>query len=446
MAKERLNEPGGSVRDVFATQDTSSSPRSKSPVPAGLRHRAATTIAHTLESLREHPKFRYLWAGSMLGMGGFQMQTIARTVLVDDITGSALITGMVSMGFAPTMLIMSLFGGVAGDRLERRLVIQISQAAAAALAFSIAVLIALDVIHWMHLFIASMLQGVTFAFQMPARQAILPSLVGKENVTNALALNSAGMGIMTIVAPGIAGVLYGVAGPEYVYLTVAGMSLAAVAFTSRLPRFKPESNGAKKNVFSDIGDGLKYTWRNRLVFTLLMAGLTSALLAMPFRMQIPVFSRRMYEIDAAEIGWLMAAMGVGGILATAITANLRAGHHRGPILVIVGVGGTGAAMLLLAVSQIYIVGLAIMVGVGFAGSIRMTLGQSLTIEATDDAFRARVMSLNMMTFGLMPLGALPMGFAIDHIGAEATLVIVGSILIAATALLMLSSSRLRRHS
>lgn len=401
-------------------------------------------LGHTFESLKQ-PQYRYLWVGSMLGMGGFQMQSIARTVLVDDITGSAFITGFVSMGFAPTMLVMSLFGGVAGDRLERRLVIQISQSMAAAVTFSIALLIAFDVIHWVHLFIASMLQGVTFAFQMPARQAMLPKLVGKKNVTNAVALNSAGMGIMTVVASGIAGVVYGVAGPEYVYFVVAAMSLVAVGFTSLLPRFKPDSTGARKNVFWDIAQGLKYAWRNRLVFTLLMAGLISALLAMPFRIQIPVFSRRLYDIDATEIGWLMAAMGVGGVLATVITANLRAGHYRGAILGIVGLGGSGAAMLLLSVSYLYVIGFAVMIGVGFAGSVQMTLSQSLAIEATADEFRARVMSLNMMTFGLMPLGALPMGFAVDQIGAESTLIIVGSILVVATALLMFGSPRLRRH-
>ena len=103
-------------------------------------------------------------------------------------------------------------------------------------------------------------------------------------------------------------------------------------------------------------------------------------------------------------------------------------------------------MLLLAISQNYVIGLAVMIIIGFAGAIRMTLGQSLTIEATDDAFRARVMSLNMMTFGLMPLGALPMGYAIDHIGAQNTLLIVGSALIVATVLLVFGSSTIRRIS
>ena len=115
-------------------------------------------------------------------------------------------------------------------------------------------------------------------------------------------------------------------------------------------------------------------------------------------------------------------------------------------MLVVGIGGSGITMLLLAVSQMYIIGLVVMVAIGFAGAIQMTLGQSMTIEATSDEFRARVMSLSMMTFGLMPLGALPMGYAVDHIGVETTLVIVGLLLIAATVVLTLGSSILRRHS
>ena len=447
MARLGTTDPGDETqsRADDTARPASTAPDQELASEQGGSNRLVAAVNRTLESLK-YRGFRYLWLGSLLGMGGFGMQSIARTLLVDDLTGSAFITSLVAMGFAPTMLIMSLFGGVAGDRMERRLVIQVSQGAAAVLALVVAILIFTGAVHWIHLLIASMLQGVTFAFQMPARQALVPHLVGKKNVTNALSLNSAGMGIMTIVGPAIAGILYGALGPEAVYFAVAGMSVFAVLFTSLIPTFRPAKNGKNSNVFSDIAEGIKYTWKNRLLLMLIISGLTSALLAMPFRMQIPIFARRLYDIDASEIGWLMAAMGVGALLAAGITANLRPGNHRGAILLVVGIGGSGVGMLLLAVSQIYLVGLAIMVGVGLVGSMRMTLGQSLSIEATDDAFRARVMSLNMMSFGFMPLGALPMGYSVDKIGAEPTLVIVGVMLLIATVLLMVTSSTLRKHS
>ena len=131
-------------------------------------------MSRTFESLSIR-NFRYLWFGSLLGMAGFQMQSIARTIFVDELTHSAFITSIVGMGFAPTLLIFSLVGGVVGDRVERRMVIQASQAAAAFLALTIATLIAVNMIHWTHLLVASMIQGALFSFQMPARQAILPT-------------------------------------------------------------------------------------------------------------------------------------------------------------------------------------------------------------------------------------------------------------------------------
>lgn len=402
-------------------------------------------VHRTLASLG-HRHFRYLWLGSMLGMGGFQMQGIARILLVDDLTGSAFITSVVAMGFAPTMLIMSLFGGVAGDRLERRRVIQVSQAASGLLALIVGILIFTDAVHWVHLLIASLIQGVTFAFQMPARQAILPKLVGKDNVTNAVSLNSAGMGLMTIVAPGIAGVLYGSSGPDVVYFTVAAMSVLAVLLTGQIPRMPPEKSSVRRNVFADIGMGLRYVRGNRVVLMLLGTGLVSAVLAMPFRMQIPIVARRLYDIEASDIGWLMAMMGVGAVVATLVTANFKRGHHRGSVMVLVGIVGSGVTMLLLALLPTYEIGFAIMLLVGIAGSIRMTLGQSLMIEATDSEYRARVMSLFMMTFGLMPLGALPMGFMIDEFGAETTLFVIGGVLTGIGLLFYTVASSLRRFS
>ena len=115
-------------------------------------------------------------------------------------------------------------------------------------------------------------------------------------------------------------------------------------------------------------------------------------------------------------------------------------------LLLAGIGGTGVAMVLLAVLPTYQVGLIIMLLVGFAGSIRMTLGQSLMIEATDSEYRARVMSLFMMTYGLMPLGALPIGYMIDRIGAAATLLAIGVALLSAGLLLFVSAASLRRLS
>ena len=201
------------------------------------------------------------------------------------------------------------------------------------LTFLIATLIATDLIHWHHLLVASMIQGALFSFQMPARQAILPIIVGKGRLTNAIALSSGAMSLMGIVAPGIAGVLYNLGGPAAVYYCVGGMSAVAVLITGLLPRIPPEAVTRTRNMLGEISDGFRYVAHNRIVLLVLITGIATALISMPFRMQMPVFARRLYESDASEIGWLMMLTGVGGVIGTLAIANLRQGHRRGVIYI-----------------------------------------------------------------------------------------------------------------
>ena len=399
-------------------------------------------MSRTFESLSIR-NFRYLWFGSLLGMAGFQMQSIARTIFVDELTHSAFITSIVGMGFAPTLLIFSLVGGVVGDRVERRMVIQASQAAAAFLALTIATLIAVNMIHWTHLLVASMIQGALFSFQMPARQAILPTIVGKKRLTNAIALSSGAMSLMGIVAPGIAGVLYNFGGPEAVYYCVGGMSVVAVLITGFLPRLPPEAVTRTRNMVGDITDGIRYVAQNRVVLLVLVTGIATALISMPFRMQLPVFAKRLYESDASEIGWLMMLTGVGGVIGTLAIASLRQGNRRGVIYIMGTVLG-GLGIGLVAAFPQYALALPLMLIVGLGSSLRMTLGQSLALEATDSQYRARVMSLNMMIYGLIPVGALPVGWAVDVYGAQATLLVVGPALALIGVITLLVSPTLRR--
>ena len=160
--------------------------------------------ARTFESL-ENRDFRILWFSMLFTMGGFQMQMIARGILVFDMTESATITAVVSMGFAPSLLLVSLFGGALGDRMERRLIIQIAQFVNLLAASIVLVLLLTDSIHWMHMFFVSVAQGAMFALQMPARQATIPALVGKDRVGNAVALNAMAMSLMNVGGPALGG-------------------------------------------------------------------------------------------------------------------------------------------------------------------------------------------------------------------------------------------------
>ena len=149
----------------------------------------------------------------MLAWAGLSMQMLARGYLAYDLTGSAGLLGLITAAGALSMAALSLIGGAVADRANRKHLIQGFQAASAVLALVIALLIAVDMVAWWHLLVAAVVQGALFAFMAPARQAIIPDLVSKEQVNNAIALNAAGMSVTALLAPAIGGLVYARCGP-----------------------------------------------------------------------------------------------------------------------------------------------------------------------------------------------------------------------------------------
>lgn len=413
----------------------------------GARHRGImgaprAWAAVTFDSLQVRD-YRLLWVGMLLSMGGMQMQMFTRGLQAFELTNNGFLTSVVTMGWAPTMLMLSLWGGVLGDRLERRSLIQCVQIGTAVIAGVVAVLSFYEVVHWSHLFAASMLQGCLFAMQMPARQAVIPKIVGRDRVSNALALNATSMGLMNFVAPAIAGLIYDSAGPAGSYAVAVVLTVIAIAFTSRLPKMPPEQRvGPRRSAPSQIVDGLAFIRRTPLVRTLLLQGVAVSLLAMPFVMLIQVFAKHAYEASAAQIGILSACNGIGALIGALAIAGLRQGN-RGAILlwssVLAGVG-----MVLAAAFPIFAIGAMALFLSGVGQSGRMALGQALVIEQTEDQYRARVTSVLMMTFGLMPLAVLPLGAAYDAIGASLPVYVMGGLLLTVSFYFLATQARLRR--
>jgi MFS family permease len=408
-------------------------------VRGGTRRWAALTF----DSLRVKD-YRYLWIGMLLSMGGMQMQMFTRGLQAYDLTNSGLITSIVALGWAPTMLLTSLYGGVLGERLERRSLIQFAQASNAVIPAVTGALTLLGVITWSHLLAAALVQGFMFAVQMPARQAVIPRIVGKDRVSNALALNASGMGLMNVIGPAVAGLMYEGLGPGWSYVVGASIGMLAVGATGMVPKMYPDRrDGPRRSALSEIGDGLNYIRSTPMVRTLIVQGIVFALLAMPFRMLIQVFAKEVYGADATQIGIMGAVAGVGAVIGALWIAGLRPGQRRGAVLMGASVVG-GTAMMIAAGFPWYAVGILAMALAGLGESGRMSLGQSLVIEQSEDRYRARVTSVLMMTFGLMPFAALPLGYAYDHMDARWPVMFMGAVLVAASVWFIVSQPKLRR--
>ena len=374
-------------------------------------------------------------------MGGMQMQMLARGYLVYEITGSASRLGIVAAGSAFPMLTLALFGGAIADRVERKKLIQIGQLIVGVLVLLVGVSIAMDWIQWYHLLAASVIQGAVWALTMPARQALIPQIVGPEKITNAMALNSAGMSAMTLAAPAVAGGLYALAGPETVYFVITALSLAAMGLTSLIKT--PEQSGAtrKRPLMNEIGEGLSYIRGNSLVLILLVVGLATTLLSAPFMSLLPIFVVDVYDRGPESMGLLVAIMGAGALVGSLAVAAM--GAWRRGLLLMVGAFSTGIALALVAAIPYYTAATVIMLLMGLGDAGRRTINMGLIMEVSDNRYRGRVMSVFMMNFGLMSLSVLPAGLAADVIGERAVMGVLGIGLIAVAACVLATQKRLR---
>ena len=374
-------------------------------------------------------------------MGAQQMQMLARSYLVYDITSSAGLLGLVSASNALPVLGLALFGGVVADRMERKRVVQITQVASAVNALFIAVSITTDTVTWYHLLGAALCHGALMSFMMPSRQALIPQLVGQEKLSNAMALNAAGMSAITVLAPAIAGILYAFIGPGGVYYVIVALGIMSVLLTGLLPKL---SNGPAKStapMLSDIKAGLSYISHSPLVLALLVVGLTTALLAVPFRFLLPVFVVEIYHRGPDSMGLLLTVIGAGSLVGSLFIAGL--GRWKRGLLLIAGSFITGMALLGVAVFPYYFLALGLMLFLGLGEAGRRALNQALVMEVAEDRYRGRVWSVFMMNFGLMPLGVLPAGIAVEFLGAQTAIGILAVLLLITAILILVTQKKLR---
>ena len=427
-------------------------PRPAEDAPAGRVRHARPTLPRgwrrTFISLR-NPGYRNLWLGFMLAWSGLSMQMLARGYLAYDLTGSASLLGLITGAGALSMAALSLLGGAVADRANKKYLIQGFQASSAALALVVALLIAFNAVAWWHLMAAAVIQGTLFAFMAPARQAIIPDLVSKEQVNNAIALNAAGMSVVSLLAPALGGLVYAVAGPETVYVLVSVLTVGALLLTTRLPDCVSrgdDSSGPRPvaEITGEIKAGVLYACRSQIVLVLLVASVGMAVLAAPFQFMMPALVVDVYGRGPDAMGLLTAATGIGALVGSLAVASMRS-RRRGRLLIFASLA-TGLSLLLVSAVPLFIGALLLMIPLGLAQTARMTLNQALLIEHVEERYRGRVMSVFMLTWGLMPLGVLPAGLLADWAGVQVSLAVMAALLIAVTLLIYATQPRLRRLS
>lgn len=399
----------------------------------------------TFRALR-HRNYRLFFFGQLVSLIGTWMQSVAQAWLAYRLTGSAALLGVVAFsGQIPAFLFAS-WGGVVADRWPRRRILLATQVASMLLAGTLAGLTLSNRIEVPHLLVIAALLGVVNAFDIPARQAFVVEMVGREDLINAIALNSSIFNGARVVGPALAGVLVARFGEGWCFLLNATSYLAVLA--SLLAIDVPEAAGARPtgSTLSRIVEGFRYAAAARPVRALLLLLGVVSLTAMPFSVLMPIFADRILGGGAASLGLLMGASGVGALAGALVLASRRgiAGLGR---FVALSAAGFGVCLVLFSLSRRLWLSVALQVPVGFFMISQMASSNTLIQSLVPDRVRGRVMALyTMMFMGMAPFGALLAGAAAERWGAPATLAAGGATALAGSLAFASRIPRLRAEA
>ena len=374
------------------------------------------------------PSFRWLWFGNFFSFNSMQMQMVARGWLVYTMTDSPMALGIVSAGFGLPMVVFSLFGGTVADRVRKRNIILVTQSFMAAMSLVITLLIETDAIRLWHLFVSSCVAGVIYSFMGPARSAFLVELVEEKDFLNAISLQSMAMNVCRIASPALAGVLLKIIGIPGVYWVITISYFCVVLTTWKIPPGEPMAVRADAPMIAEILDGIRFVKGNKIIVALLVMSFVPILLVMPYQMLMPVFARSIFKAGETGLGLLMSATGVGALIGSLITATMGNYQHKGLLMLITGLA-FGFFLIPFAMSGSLVMAAVYLLFVGVSSSIFMSLNNTLLMSNTPDDLMGRVMSIFMMTFGLMPLGTVPSGALAEVIGAPLTVAGGGVLLV-----------------
>jgi MFS family permease len=365
-------------------------------------------VASTFQALR-HRNFRLWFFGQLTSLVGTWMQSIAQNWLVYQLTGSARDLGLVSFVGAIPLVPLTLYAGAIADRFEKRRVIFWCQASMMALAFLLAFLCWTGEVRLWHVLLLAFLLGAAQAVGTPARQAFVVELVGKEDLSNAIALNSGAFHGARVLGPAAAGVLVAVSGVTGAFF-LNGVSFVAVLlclFLMDAALIRRTGDGGKSA--GDLLGGVRYLREHRVPGAIVILISLSALLAMPYHILIPIFAREILGQGAEGYGVLMSAAGVGAVLGSLFCASRYVGTRKGGA---VTAGSLSFPILLLvfAFCRSYAGAILILVAVGFAFVLQNAPANSLLQHHVPDHLRGRVLALYVSLFlGVMRIGSLLLG-------------------------------------
>jgi MFS family permease len=402
------------------------SPEETAAVGEAIAEVEADRFPQVIRALR-NPNFRLFWGGNFLSNIGTWMQNVAQGWLVLLLTGnSAFWLGVVGFAGSIPFLFFTLFGGVIADRVNKRRLLLCTQTAMMLLAFLLAALAYLHRISVWGVAVIAFLNGMAMSMNQPSYQALVPQLVKREDLTNAIALNSAQFNLSRIVGPTLGGyamALIGVAGNFF----LNGVSFLAVIWAIARIKYPAETPPRRESMLTSLGAGLRYVRHHPQMYVLVVMMAVSSLLSIPFLTFIPYFARVQLHTGAAGLGWLLAALGLGALLGALHVAWRGIIRNRGKLIAFGGAGGM-AILVIFCYTHIFMLSEVLMILEGYWMILTISAVTVAMQHLSSDEMRGRVMSIYGTCFlGLPPLGALLAGELSRHIPTAHALALMSGV-------------------
>jgi MFS family permease len=386
-----------------------------------------------------HRNFQLFFSGQLISLVGTWMQTVAQSWLVYRLTGSGLKLGAVGFASQIPVFLFAPIGGIIADRSDRRKTVIATQTASMWLAFILAALTLSGKIQVWHVFVLAALLGVVNAVDIPTRQSFLVDMVGKEDLMNAIALNSSMFNGARVIGPAVAGILVAKLGEGWCFFA-NGVSYIAVIIGLLLMKVNAAPRvSAHTSPLEHIMEGFRFVRHTAPIRALLLLLALVSVTGMPYVVLMPIFAARILhsggqelaaligsnDLGAVRLGILMGATGVGALLG-ALTLAMRSGVKGLGRWVTVCCAGFGLSLMLFASSRYFWVSVALLLPVGYFIMLQMACSNTLIQVMVPDTLRGRVMAVySMMFMGMAPLGALLGGALADRLGASLTVAIGG---------------------
>jgi len=400
----------------------------RAPAP---EHRSR--LQDMVRSLR-HRNFQLFFSGQLISLIGTWMDTVAEAWLVYRLTHSSLLLGTTSFAGQIPVFLLAPIGGVVADRFDRRKIVIATQACSMVLAAILSFLTLTGRVTVVDVIVLAALMGAVNAFDIPARQAFLVDMVGREDLMNAIALNSSMFNGARVVGPSIAGILVASIGEGWCFFANAVSYIAVIAGLLLMKIEHPHVAHRAASPIEHIAEGFRFVRNTAPIRAiLLLLGLVSVV-GMPYTVLMPIFAKQILHGDAKTLGVLMGATGIGALAGALLLASRTQVRGLGRF-VFLSCGGFGATLILFSLSRWYALSVALLVPVGFCMMVQMASSNTLIQAMVPDDLRGRTMAVySMMFMGMAPLGALFAGAAADRITAPGTVAVGGAIAILGAAI------------